>query len=151
MAYKQVHPLCSESGCPSQRYVKGLCKAHWRRLTGELQGPVKHYNRNHGASCRLVCDRPAHSLGLCKRHYRRYHAGLENWYAPLMDRSENGSIYMGHIKVRARFAAFFQETSEARGLTLRQLAKLILEEYAQERITAVEDRKMLTRDTRKRR
>lgn len=125
---------CLTKGCPSRAWAKGLCKAHHRRATGEATGPVRHYARNKGNACRLVCDRPAHVDGLCKRHYRRRCEGLQDWHAPLMDRASNHSLAMGRVRVRQKYSAFFQLLSQGLGMTLNALATYLLEEYAQNRL-----------------
>ncbi len=142
---------CSSSGCPSLRYQGGLCKAHWRRATGEKTGPVKHYVRNQGNRCSLVCDKPAHILGLCKRHYRRKREGREDWSAPLAMRAENHALAMGRVRVRRKYAEFYRELSSGLGMTLNALATYLLEEYAQTRLNEkFEDDEPLTRDQSKR-
>lgn len=125
---------CKAPGCPSKAWNRGLCKAHLRRATGEKQGPVKHYARNKGHLCRLVCDRPAHTLGLCKRHYRRKQEGLDNWHAPLLHRAVNGSLPLGRVRVRHKYADFYRMLAEGLGMTLNALATYLLEEYAQNRL-----------------
>lgn len=143
---------CSSQGCPSNVWLKGLCKAHHRRATGELSGPVKHYVKNKGNMCRLVCDRPAHILGLCKRHYRRMDAGLADWATPLLPRSPNFSLSMGPVRVRRKYAEFYLALAEGMGMSLRALATYLLEEYAQNRLNEqVDDDEPLTRNTAKRR
>jgi len=134
MAYKQVVPKCSEPDCPSQRYCKGLCKAHYRRLIGELSAPVKHYIRNKGAACRLVCDKPAYAKGLCKAHYHRLLSGKAEWYGQLRTRIPVGALPVGRVWVRSKYAEFFRKLAEARGMTLNQLACDLLEEYAKARL-----------------
>lgn len=143
---------CTSKGCPSGAWAKGLCKAHHRRATGEKAGPVRHYVRNKGNACRLVCDRPAHVDGLCKRHYRRRCEGLENWHAPLMARAGNGSLAMGRVRVRHKYAGFYLELSEGLGMTLNALATFLLEEYAQTRLNEqIDDTEELTTEKWRRR
>lgn len=141
---RKVAP-CKHIGCPSQVYARGLCKSHLRRVTGELTGPVKHYARNKGHLCRLVCDRPAHVGGLCKRHYRRKCEGLDNWHAPLLSRATNGSLPLGRVRVREKYAEFYRLLAEGLGMTLNALATYLLEEYAQSRLNEqVDDEGELT-------
>ncbi len=143
---------CVYKGCPSGSWSRGLCKAHYRRATGELAGPVKHYTRNKGHLCRLVCDRPAHVDGLCKRHYRRRCEGLENWHAPLVMRASNGSLAMGRVRVRRKYADFYLALSEGMGMTLNALATFLLEEYAQTRLNEqTDDTEQLTTEKWRRR
>jgi hypothetical protein len=142
MAYKQVVPKCSEPDCPSQRYCKGLCKAHYRRLIGELSSPVKHYARNKGAACRLACDKPAYARSLCKAHYHRLLSGKADWYGKLRTRIPAGALAMGRVWVRGKYADMFCKLAEARGMTLNELASNLLEEYAQARLAGrLDDRR----------
>ena len=138
MAYKQKHPKCKEKGCPSLRHCKGLCKAHYRRLTGELSGPVKHYTRNRGAMCRLVCDKPAYALGLCKAHYHRHRNGTSDWYGPLAHRRPDKGLPFGRVWISPKYAALFERIAQDRGMTLNRLATNILESYARSRLSEKE-------------
>ena len=70
------HQPCVVEGCDRDRYAKGYCNAHYRRLwrTGD-PGPAEIRTKDPGRCSFLGCQRDKSCKGLCATHYAQQARG----------------------------------------------------------------------------
>jgi hypothetical protein len=125
---------CTHSRCDRPRRYSGLCASHyWRKQNGkDMDAPFRPYRFKNGTErpCAVSgCKNGTRKQGglLCATHARLKAAGEPNWQRRIRRHrpiSESADIM---VRVPLTTAAKLKARASARGLTLAEVARGILE------------------------